>query len=95
MFGLDALRELAERPPDIAILDLKLPDVDGLTVLKLMKRSETLRNVPVVILTRETHWHMLAVALDAGADGYIFKPVDAPVLGAMLADALARRPNGG
>jgi CheY-like chemotaxis protein len=74
--GLAALRELTLAPPEVVILDLDLPDVDGLTVLKLLKSDPTLRGARAVVVTRTPNWHMLAIALDAGVDAYLFKPLD-------------------
>jgi CheY-like chemotaxis protein len=69
-------------------MDLHLRDIDGLTVLKLMKKHERLRSVPVVIATANAHWNMLAIALEAGTEAYLFKPLEEPLLSAVLSRAV-------
>lgn len=73
----DAHRSAAARPlPDLILLDLRLPKVDGLEVLRRLKADPGLRRIPTVILTTsKTEQDMLA-AYDHGAGSYLVKPVD-------------------
>jgi two-component system, OmpR family, response regulator MtrA len=89
--AIPALYALASRRPHLIILDLSLPDLDGLSVLKLLKADPALRDIPVLILTANSHWHTLSVALDAGADAYVFKPFDPPGLQSAISEILRRR----
>lgn len=67
----------AERPPPaIVLLDLKLPRVDGLDVLRRLRAHPTLGAVPVVILTTSTEDQDVRAAYRLGANSYIVKPVD-------------------
>ncbi|HVY62400.1 MAG TPA: response regulator [Planctomycetota bacterium] len=75
-FGVSGLAAVLERRPDLVLLDLRLPDIDGLSLLKLMKANPEARQVPVVIMTGHAAWNMIEIALDAGAAGYFFKPLD-------------------
>ena len=84
--GLEAIYDFMSQPPDLVVLDLKLPDVDGLTVLRLMKSDARLRDVPVMILSANSNWNMLQLALDAGADSYIYKPFSLETLAGALKD---------
>jgi two-component system KDP operon response regulator KdpE len=69
--GAEGIAEAAQRPPDVIILDLGLPDMDGSSVLKRLRQWST---VPVVVLSvREREEEMIA-ALDNGADDYVTKP---------------------
>lgn len=72
--GRDAAHELAANPPEILILDLGLPDFDGLTVLRLLKRQPMFEDVPVLILTGNSSWQSAELALTAGADAHLLKP---------------------
>jgi two-component system, response regulator len=65
-----------ERPPKLVLLDLKLPKVDGLEVLKRLKADARTRNIPVVILTASKEERDLIVGYGLGANSYIQKPVD-------------------
>jgi two-component system response regulator len=65
-----------ERPPKLVLLDLKLPKVDGLEVLKRLKADARTRNIPVVILTASKEERDLIMGYGLGANSYIQKPVD-------------------
>ena len=62
--------------PDALLLDLKLPRVDGLEVLRRIKSNPDLQGFPVVILSSSDHPSDIAVAIENGADGYFVKPYD-------------------
>src|SRR5207237_869644 len=53
--GMPALQALQKDPPDLVLIDLRLPDMHGLNFLKLMKRSSKLKDVPVIVLTANAH----------------------------------------
>lgn len=66
---------LADLRPDLLILDLNMPDVDGFEVCKRIRVDSRWRNLPIVFLTAQTGWETRVAAFDAGADDYIPKPV--------------------
>jgi CheY-like chemotaxis protein len=71
--------EYADRPegnPAVVLLDLKMPKVDGLQVLKKVKADEHLRNVPIVMLTSSREEQDLIESYRLGVNGYVVKPVD-------------------
>jgi two-component system, response regulator len=75
--GEEALTYLAENVhPRLVLLDLKLPRIDGLEVLKRVKADSTLRSIPIVVLTSSRQGPDVARAYEAGANSYIVKPVD-------------------
>jgi two-component system response regulator len=74
--ALDFLFASGNALPALVLLDLKLPKVDGLEVLKRMRADERTRRVPVVILTSSNDERDLAAGYDLGANSYIRKPVD-------------------
>ena len=65
-----------ERPPKLVLLDLKLPKVDGLEVLKRLKADARTRAIPIVILTSSKEERDLINGYGLGANSYIQKPVD-------------------
>src|SRR5262245_41708623 len=66
----------AERLPEIVLLDLRLPRVDGLEVLSHIKASDALRHIPVVVLTTSSANADVRDAYQRGASGYLVKPVE-------------------
>lgn len=64
------------RPPKVIFLDLKLPKVDGLEVLKEVKSNEQTRKIPVIIVTSSREDPDIATAYDLGANSYVVKPID-------------------
>jgi len=66
----------ARQQPQVVLLDLKLPKVDGLEVLKRMRSDERTRRVPVVVLTSSSEERDIVASYDFGANSYVRKPVD-------------------
>ena len=64
-----------EVSPKVVLLDLKLPKVNGLEVLRTMKSDEHLRTIPVVMVTSSAEDPDIRAAYDLGANGYVIKPV--------------------
>ena len=89
--GVDALALGGSEPVDAVILDLGLPRIDGLTVLKQWRGAG--RTMPVLILTARDNWHEKVAGIDAGADDYLAKPFHMEELLARLR-ALIRRAGG-
>lgn len=81
--GLDALTMLTKSSYDVVILDLGLPDMDGMDVLKRV-RAEINTQVPILVLTARQTLSDRVEGLDAGADDYLLKPFDLPELDARL-----------
>jgi DNA-binding response OmpR family regulator len=86
--GKDALHVIATEPPDIVILDIGLPDIDGLSVLRELRKHEA--ELPVLLLTARDSLDDKVAGLDSGADDYLAKPFDMAELLARLR-ALGRR----
>jgi len=85
--GRDALTDLAETHPDLLVLDLGLPDLDGLEVLRRLRRASSL---PVIVLSARHDSEDKIAALDEGADDYVTKPFGIDELMARIRVALRR-----
>jgi len=88
--GKSGLVEIATRRPDVVLLDLGLPDMDGVAVLKRLREWS---HVPVLILSVREAAEQKVAALDAGADDYVTKPFDATELLARLRAIQRRLPD--
>jgi len=74
--GAAALEALTEEPADLAILDIKMPRMDGLEVLQRIRADERLRRMPVVILSSSREESDLVRSWNLGVNAYVVKPVD-------------------
>ncbi len=86
--GISALERAAADPPDVVILDLMLPGLDGMEVCKRLRATS---DVPIVMLTAKDHGRDKVHGLSSGADDYVTKPFDTPELVARLGAVLRRR----
>ena len=82
--GKQALQMVAEQTPDIMLLDMMMPEMDGLEVLTILRRSHDSISLPVLMVTARNEGEDVVSAFAAGANDYIEKPVDFPVLVARL-----------
>ncbi|MGA1265352.1 MAG: response regulator [Prochlorothrix sp.] len=78
--GRQALDRIGAAQPDLILLDLMMPDVDGLTVCKQLKAQPKYQNIPIIVLTASHSQDHLIEAFEAGAVDYITKPFSVPEL---------------
>ena len=88
--GEEALKAVRREPPDLVVLDLMLPAVDGLEVCRRIKTDPKTRDVPILMLTAKSEEGDMIAGLDRGADDYVAKPFSPRVLVARI-KALLRR----
>ncbi len=85
--GIEALRSAGERPPDLVVLDLGLPDLDGTEVCRRIRKTS---DVPIIVLSARGNEADKVAALDLGADDYVTKPFSPEELLARIRVALRR-----
>jgi len=85
--GLGALSEIVEHTPEVVVLDLGLPDIDGLELLRMLRAVSA---VPVIVATARDDEAEIVRTLDAGADDYVIKPYSADQLEARMRAVLRR-----
>jgi len=88
--GQEALVAVADRAPDLVLLDWMLPDFSGLEVLRRLRRDDRFRDLPIIMLTARTEEHDKLVGFDVGADDYVTKPFSPRELIARI-EAVMRR----
>jgi signal transduction histidine kinase len=74
--GLEALTFLDQQQPDVILLDVMMPDMDGLEVCQQLKTSERFRHIPIILITALGSKEDLASGIEAGADDFLAKPVN-------------------
>jgi len=88
--GRDALTSIAAHPPDVLVLDLMLPHVDGLEICRVVRSNDATAAVPIIMLTARAEESDRIVGLEIGADDYLAKPFSPNELVARVR-ALVRR----
>jgi len=88
--GREALEMAAAAPPDLMLLDVMMPEIDGLTVLRRLRSDPGTANIPVIVLTARSLAEDRVKGLDLGADDYITKPFDLEELIARVRTVLRR-----
>lgn len=86
--GLEAIEHLALSPVDLMVLDLNMPDMHGMDVVRFMKEHQKYRVIPIIILTTRGDDSVRAEALEAGAVLYLTKPFLPNVLSAHVREYL-------
>lgn len=89
--GLEAVGLLVEKRPDVLLLDLMMPDMDGLEILSRMQRDNIVKDIPVIVLTSSTDPTVKLKALELGATDFLAKPVDSGELLLRLRNTLAAK----
>jgi two-component system alkaline phosphatase synthesis response regulator PhoP len=89
--GEEAIKSARAKQPDLVLLDLMLPGVDGLEVCNTLKRDHRTANIPVVMLTARGEEADIVSGLELGADDYITKPFSPRVLLARIKAVLRRK----
>ena len=86
--GLGGLQSLTADPPEVLILDLGLPDLDGIDLLRMVR---SIADLPILVLTAREDEATILAAFAEGADDYVVKPISGPQLTARIAALLRRK----
>lgn len=78
--GMRALQFLKSKTPDLIILDIDMPEINGYEMLKMIKERESLKEVPVIFLTSNNDKNHVVKAVAGGANDYVVKPIDEDIL---------------
>ena len=76
--GEKAMERAISETPDIILLDVKLPKLDGIEVCKRLKANDMTKRIPIIILSAKAQSDEIAAGVEAGADRYLCKPVGFP-----------------
>ncbi|MHB1305630.1 MAG: response regulator [Limisphaerales bacterium] len=89
--GAEALKKARAHVPDLILLDLMLPEVDGLEVCKILRRDSATSAIPIIMLTAKAAEVDRILGLELGADDYVTKPFSPRELGLRIKNLLRRR----
>ena len=87
--GAEALETARAEQPDLILLDVMLPKLDGYRVCRLLKFDQNYRDIPIIMLTAKAEDQAMATGIRTGADQYLTKPVEPETLLAAVAAELA------
>jgi signal transduction histidine kinase len=82
--GRIALEKIAAGPPDLLLLDISMPGMDGLTICRMLRQDRATRELPVIMVTGRDNTEDVVAGLDAGANDYITKPIEVEILMARI-----------
>src|SRR5450759_1000382 len=88
--GAEALETARAEKPDLILLDVMLPKLDGYRVCRLLKFDQNYKNIPIIMLTAKTEEQAMATGLRTGANQYLTKPVEPEKLLAAVAEELGK-----
>lgn len=88
--AVEAVQCVGAQIPDLILMDINMPDMDGYTLTARLKTIPTLKQVPIVALTANVMKGDRERSLDAGCDGYIQKPIDVDELAQQVREFLKR-----
>ena len=86
-----ALASIREEKPDAIFLDLELPEMNGLELVRELKKSRKTQNIPIVAVTAHTRTFPEEMVLAAGCDAYLVKPINTRTLAKTIAEVVARK----
>src|SRR6478672_1964914 len=89
--GREAIELLGGRRFDLVLLDIMMPGMNGLEVLKFLRRVDSLLNLPIIMVTAKGESEDMVEAFELGANDYVTKPLDFPVVLARIRTQLALR----
>ncbi len=78
--GVEGLQKAKDEPPDLILLDVKMPDMDGYQIMQKLKEDGRTRSIPIIMLTGQSNIEDVAKAVQSGAVDYIVKPFESIVL---------------
>jgi len=86
--GMDALAKVREFEPDLVLLDVMMPKLDGISVVKRLKQDSTFGFMPVILVTAKADTRDVVAGLEAGGDDYLTKPFEQAALVARVRSML-------
>ncbi len=93
--GIEAIKLIASERPDVVLMDLHLPEMDGITATRIIKADESVKSIPILALTAAASKGEEYDLLNKGFDGYIGKPIEVKKLLETISNSLKDKQQGG
>jgi|SRR3989339_1294647 len=89
--GMEGLEKARSEKPDVILLDIMLPKLDGYKVCRILKFDEKFKNIPIIMVTGKFGEENRKLGMDVGADAYILKPFNPKELMAKIEEVLTKK----
>jgi len=89
--GEEALKYLQDDKPDLILLDIQLPNMDGLTLARMLRADQKMKGIPIIAVTAYAMKGDKERMLESGCDAYVSKPIDTRELPVIVANLLERK----
>jgi DNA-binding response OmpR family regulator len=89
--GQDALEKIASESPDLVLLDIMMPVMDGYAVLEKVKADPAMRNIPIIVISANNDLSSVIKGIKLGAEDYLPKPFEPTLLQARIESSLSRK----
>ncbi len=86
--GNEAISAAIEVLPDLIIMDIRMPELNGIEACRIIKKNETLKNIPILFLTSDNDEYTSLSAVEAGGDHYVTKPIRPAILMGMITELI-------
>ena len=89
--GIDALAKIRSQPFDLVLLDIMMPEMDGYEVLETVKKDESLRHIPIIMISAADELESVVKCIELGAEDFLPKPFNATLLRARVSASLEKK----
>ena len=89
--GLEAIEVVKTKPVDLMLLDMEMPELDGLGVLTALKSDETYKSLPIIVISGADQFEKTIKCIEIGAEDYLPKPFDPILLRARIFSSLEKK----
>ncbi len=91
--GYEAVSFAMKNHPDLIIMDIRMPEMNGIEACRLIKKNEQMKNIPVLFLTADNDEYTSLSAVEAGGDHFVTKPIRPSILIGMIHELIKDFPN--
>lgn len=88
--GHECLRQVREETPALILLDIQMPEADGINVLRQLRSQSETKDIPVLMVSVDAQFDRMAACYEAGANGFLIKPLDSANLYQQVRNAIAQ-----